>query len=103
MPRLRPEQLGDASDLRFHTEVAFYIELEDRFFQQMRAFLRDELGVRSLLVGSSDHNHSRSGYPLLSSTAKLDVVDPAFPVVVTGRAQKSLVPDQAHRAGGGPP
>jgi len=75
VPRLTPEGFAEASALRFHTEAAFYMELEDRFFQQMRAFLRDELGVRSLLVGSSDHNHSRSGYPLLSSTAKLDVVD----------------------------
>jgi hypothetical protein len=73
--RLRPEEVGGASDLRFHTEAAFYIDLENRFFQRMRVFLRDELGVRSLLVGSSDHNHSRSGYPLLSSTARLDVVD----------------------------
>ena len=75
VPRLTREEFAAASELRFHTEAAFYIELEDRFFQQMRAFLRDELGVRSLLVGSSDHNHSNSGYPLLSSTAKLDVVD----------------------------
>ena len=75
VPRLTPARLAAASELRFHTEAAFYIDLEDRFFQKMRAFLRDELGVRSLLVGSSDHNHGRSGYPLLRSTAKLDVVD----------------------------
>jgi hypothetical protein len=75
LPRLTPDELDGASDLRFQTEAAFYIGLEDRFFQQMRAYLRDELGVRSLLIGSSDHNHSRSGYPLLSSTSRLDVVD----------------------------
>jgi hypothetical protein len=75
IPRLTPEQFGSATALRFQTEASFYMELEDRFFQVMRTFLRDEVGVRSLLVGSSDHNHSRSGYPLLSSTSKLDVVD----------------------------
>ncbi|MCG6925059.1 MAG: hypothetical protein LJF30_07080 [Acidobacteria bacterium] len=75
VPRLAPEGFDEASNLRFQSEASFYIELEDRFFQQMGSFLRDDLGVRALLVGSSDHNHSRSGYPLLSSTAKLDVVD----------------------------
>jgi hypothetical protein len=75
VPRLTPGGFADASHLRFHTEAAFYIDIEDRFLQQMRTFLRDELGVRSLLVGSSDHNHWNSGYPLLGSTAKLDVVD----------------------------
>ena len=41
----------------------------------MRSFLKDELGVKALVVATSDHNHGMSGYPLLHSAAKLDVVD----------------------------
>jgi len=37
--------------------------------------LKDELGVKALVVATSDHNHYRSGYPLLASTSLCDVVD----------------------------
>lgn len=75
IPRLRPEEFAKASRERFHTEAAFYMEMERRFFAEMAHFLREELGVKSLLVGTSDHNHGRSGYPLLSSLVQLDVID----------------------------
>ena len=51
------------------------MELERRYFEDMRRYLRDELGVQSLLLGTADHNHGKSGYPLLTSTSLLDVVD----------------------------
>jgi len=41
----------------------------------MAKFLREKVGVRQLLVGSSDHNHGKTGYPLLAATATHDVVD----------------------------
>jgi hypothetical protein len=75
LPRLKPPEFRAASALRFQTEAAFYMHLEDRFFQQMRAYLRDTLGVKSLLIGTSAHNGGVSPYPLLSSTARLDIVD----------------------------
>ncbi|MGQ9575765.1 MAG: hypothetical protein ACUVUC_10640 [Thermoguttaceae bacterium] len=75
IPRLRPEEFASAPQERFYTEAAFYMELERRYFDQMGRYLREELGVRALLVGTSDHNHGKSGYPLLTSTARLDVVD----------------------------
>lgn len=75
VPRLLPGQFAKASELRFHTEASFYIGIERAFFQRMSRFLRDELHLRCPIAGTSDHNHYRSGYPLTSSLATLDVAD----------------------------
>ena len=75
VPRLTRKEFGSADERRFRTEAAFYMELEDAFFQQIYHYLKKELGLRALVVGTSDHNHGKSGYPLLCSTSKLDVVD----------------------------
>ena len=75
MPRLQTEEFQDASADRFHTEARFYMEMERDFFLDMERYLRDELKIRSLLAGSSLHNHGKSGYPHLVSTSLLDVVD----------------------------
>ncbi len=75
LPRLRKEQFGKVSPLRFQTEAAFYMEIESNFFRDMAKFLREEVGAKSVLVGDSDHGHGASGYPLTASMAQLDVVD----------------------------
>ncbi len=75
VPRLAPDEFSDAPDRRFHTEAAFYMHVEDTFFQSIYNHLKKTVGTRSLVVGTSDHNHWKSGYPLLTSTAKLDIVD----------------------------
>ncbi|GAB4445600.1 MAG: hypothetical protein OHK0015_48090 [Chloroflexi bacterium OHK40] len=75
IPRLRAEELATAPHERFHIEAAFYMELERDYFRTMRTFLRDELGVRSLLIGSSDHAHDLSGYPHLWANAQLNIID----------------------------
>ena len=69
IPRLRPAEFASAPKERFHTEAAFYMDLERRFFDDMGRYLREELGVKQLLLGTSDHNHGKTGYPLLASTA----------------------------------
>jgi len=75
IPRLEPKQFAKASKRRFQTEATFYVETEQAYFRDMAKFLRDELGVKALLVGSSDHNHGKSGYAHLSATSLLDIVD----------------------------
>jgi hypothetical protein len=75
IPRLTKDQFDAAPGKRFHLEAEFYMELEQNYFGQMYRYLKDELNVKALIVGTSDHNHWKSGYPLLSSTSKLDVVD----------------------------
>lgn len=75
IPRLEPAEFSKASATRFHTEARFYMEIEREYFLSMRQFLREELGVQQLIIGNSDHGHSKSGYPIVVGTALLDVVD----------------------------
>ena len=41
----------------------------------MSRFLKDEAGVKVPITGTADHSHSSSPYTMLSSLAKLDIVD----------------------------
>ena len=73
--RLRKEQFATADAKRFATEASFYMQIERDYFRDMASFLHDDLGVRALLIGNSDHGHHHSCYPLVASLAQLDVVD----------------------------
>ncbi len=75
VPRLRKDEFGRAPKERFEHEAQFYMELERNYFRGMGEFLKTELKVKSLIAGTSDHNHGNSGYPLIDSTSQLDVVD----------------------------
>ena len=75
LPRLRSKEIATADQERFRTEARFYIELERNFFLGMAKFLRDELQVRSLFTGASDHAYARTGLPHLAASSLLDVVD----------------------------
>ena len=75
VPRLTPAGFKAASRERFQTEARFYLELERRFFDSMHRLLRDELGLKALLVGTADHNHPFSGLAHLSAQLQFDVVD----------------------------
>ncbi|MCP5114566.1 MAG: hypothetical protein GY953_27375, partial [bacterium] len=74
-PRLTPDDFDEAPGGRFTLEARFYMDLEDQFFQTMSDYLKGELGVTALLVGTSAHGGSLSPYPLLRSVSKLDIVD----------------------------
>lgn len=75
IPRLTKAQFKEAPAKRFHTEAAFYMHLEQAYFKGMYDYLKNDLGVKSLIVGTSDHNHYATGYPLLTSTSPCDVID----------------------------
>lgn len=75
VPRLQRGDFAAAPAERFRTELSFYMEMEENYFRAMRSFLKDELGVKALVVATSDHNHGMSGYPLLASASHMDVVD----------------------------
>jgi hypothetical protein len=75
VPRLSKAQFKSAPATRFHTEAAFYLDLESRYFGDMYKYLKEDLGAKSLIVGTSDHNHYNTGYPLLTSTSLCDVID----------------------------
>jgi hypothetical protein len=73
--RLTPAEFATAEESRFRTEAAFYMDLENRFFQDMYAYLKKDVGVKQPVVGTSVHSGGLTPYPLLSSTSKLDIVD----------------------------
>ena len=73
--RLTPAGSKTVDQSQFDTEAAFYMDLEDRFFQDMYRYLKSELGLKMPVVGTSIHAGGLTPYPLLSSTSKLDIVD----------------------------
>jgi hypothetical protein len=75
VPRLRREEFSEAPRERFYAETAFYTDMETGFFRDMEKFLKETLGVQSLITGTADHTYWISGLPLLRSTSLLDIVD----------------------------
>ena len=75
LPCLKPDQFQAVSRERFHAEAEFYFVLEKRFFAEMRKLLKDELGIKSLVVGTADHNDTICGYPHIEANIELDFID----------------------------
>ncbi len=75
IPRLTGREVAAAPSERFYAEMEFFMEMERRYFLDMRSYLKDTLKVKAPLVGTADHSHTGSGYPLLASTSLLDIVD----------------------------
>lgn len=75
IPRLMGGEIAAAAAERFYTELEFFMEMERRYFLDMRSYLKDTLKVKAPIVGTADHSHSGSGYSLLASTSLLDIVD----------------------------
>ena len=74
VPRLTPAAKATAPKDRYETEVRFFMDLENGFYQDMKTYLRD-LGVKQPLIATSDHAHSGPPWAMLTSLAKLDVLD----------------------------
>ena len=75
VPRLKSQEIASAPKERYEAEAAFYMDTERRFYEGMSAYLKNELGVKCPIIGTADHSHSGSPYPMLASLAQLDVVD----------------------------
>ena len=75
VPRLKPKEFKTTSELRFHAEARFIIETESAFYSGMYKYLKETVKVNQPVAANSDHNHWKSGYALLSSTSKPDIVD----------------------------
>lgn len=73
--RLRPEEFAVAAAPRFRDEARFYAELERTFFQDMESYLRGDLGVKQLIVATSDWNQRYSSLAALEGHASQDVID----------------------------
>lgn len=74
IPRLAGNARATAPKDRYETEVRFFMNLEDTFYQDMKTYLRSE-GVKQPLIGSADHGHSGQPWVMLSSLSKLDILD----------------------------
>lgn len=75
VPRLRRGDFSIAPKERFDAEAAFYGAIEQDFFLGMRAFLKDELGVQSLVVGNADHTYWIPNLPMLRANSLMDFID----------------------------
>ncbi len=74
VPRLKGNEAGSAPKIRYNAEMAFFMNLENRFYQDMVGYLRG-LGVRQPIIGTADHGHSSPPYSMLTSLSKLDILD----------------------------
>ncbi|HWB83516.1 MAG TPA: hypothetical protein VG675_05220 [Bryobacteraceae bacterium] len=74
--RLRREEFVGAPKERFYTEAAFYTDVEGGFFREMKSYLKNTLGVKSLITGTADHTYFIPGMPQLRSTSSImDIID----------------------------
>jgi hypothetical protein len=74
IPRLKGNQAATAPKVQYNAEMAFFMDLEDGFYQDMSRYLRG-LGVRQPIIGTADHGHSGPSFSMLTSLSKLDILD----------------------------
>jgi hypothetical protein len=74
VPRLPGNARATAPKDRYETEVRFFMDLENGFYQDFRKYLRD-LGVKQPIIGTADHGHSGPPWTMLASLSKLDILD----------------------------
>jgi hypothetical protein len=75
VPRLKGNEAASAPKFRFDTEMAFYMETESNFYEDMSSYLKKQIGVKVAITGTADHSHTSSPYPMLASLSKLDILD----------------------------
>jgi hypothetical protein len=75
VPRLKSNEAATAPKERYNAEMAFFMDAENQFYQDMSGYLRKELGVRQPIIGTADHSHTSAPYSMLESLSKLDILD----------------------------
>ena len=75
VPRLKSAEMAAAPKERYDIEMTFYSDMESRFYLDMSAFLKKDLGVKAPITGTADHSHTSSPYLMLTSLSKLDILD----------------------------
>jgi hypothetical protein len=70
-------QAASAPPERFYAEAEFYNDSQRDYFREMQNYLKQSLGVKSLVIDTADHSHSGSGYPILKAEAEsgADAID----------------------------
>jgi hypothetical protein len=72
---LTPKQFRSASDERFSTDYEFIVQTERAYLARMKTLIKDELGLKSMLIGDADHNDSINGYPHIFNNAMFEYID----------------------------
>ncbi len=75
LPRLKGNEAAAAPKERFRAEMSFIMDKESEFYLDMARYLKTTLGVKAPITGTADHSHSGPSYPMLTSLAKLDILD----------------------------
>lgn len=75
IPRLKGAEAASTPKERYDTEMAFFMDTEARFYDDMSAYLKNDLGVKVPITGTADHSHTSSPYPMLVSLSRLDNLD----------------------------
>ncbi|MGA8204959.1 MAG: hypothetical protein WB812_10610 [Woeseiaceae bacterium] len=75
IPRLTRGEFSVASRLRFYAEADFLADVEKRFFRDMYAYIKNDLGVKSLVIGNADHTYWIPNTPMMRANAELDFID----------------------------
>lgn len=75
IPLIGARAASTAPPERFHTEAAFFTDLQRNYFEDFERYLKRTLGSEALVIGTADHNHAGSGYPILLATQSMDIVD----------------------------
>jgi hypothetical protein len=75
VPLLKSSEVESAPQERFDLEISFYIYMENHFYQDMSAYLKNILGVKVPIIGTADHSHSTSSYPMLTSLSRMELLD----------------------------
>lgn len=75
VPLLQRVEFDTAPSVRFYAEGDFYTHLETSFLEDMRDYIRKDLHVKSLIIGTADHTYFIPGMPLVLSTSRMDIVD----------------------------
>lgn len=100
VPLLQRQEFDTAPSVRFHAEGEFYTHLETSFLEEMRDYIRKDLRVKSLIIGTNDHTYFIAGMPLVRTTSRFDIVDAHVywwpPSQTSHRGQPPMVNDPLH-------
>ncbi len=75
IPRLKKSEVQSETDPGewFHATMDFYMHVEQSYFEEMKGFLKNEVGMKSLLFGTSDFFHMDGpSYPMVQTNSTLD-------------------------------
>ncbi len=75
LPRIRRGDFSVAPTDLFRAEADFYTYVETQFLMGMYNFIKNDLGVKSPVIGNADHTYWIPSQPMMRANSMLDFVD----------------------------